>query len=84
MNITTYRKWLQLKCQRLNLKFRLRSLRFTLARWTDMNYDVFLQDRDYSTRASQENIPYRLTSVKGEDLRQIDRTNIIAAQLIQT
>ena len=37
-------------------------------------YEVFLKDVDYSKWESQENIPNRLTSVKGEDLRQLART----------
>ena len=37
-------------------------------------YEVFLKDGDNSTWESQENIPNRLTSVKGKDLGQLDRT----------
>ena len=37
-------------------------------------YEVFLKDGDYSTWESQENHSNRLTSVKGDDLRQPDRT----------
>ena len=37
-------------------------------------YEVFLKDGEYSTWQSQENHPNRLSSVKGEDARQPDRT----------
>ena len=37
-------------------------------------YEVFLKDGDYSAWQSQENHPNRLNGVKGEDLRQLDRT----------
>jgi hypothetical protein len=38
-------------------------------------YEVFLKYGDYSTWESQDNHSNRLNSVKGEDLRQPDRTN---------